>query len=104
MMDSIRGGDEGGQMPRRAKELTAKAVAAIRTPGFHAIGGVPGLYLQVTAGAGRSWVYRYKLGQRRRDMGLGSTAIYSLAEARERARGAARHAADGVDPLDARDA
>jgi hypothetical protein len=44
---------------------------AIKTPGMHAVGGVPSLYLQVTEGTGRSWVYRYKLSARRQDMGLG---------------------------------
>ena len=49
-------------MPKRAEELTALKVKAIKAPGLHAMGGVPGLYLQVTEGTGRSWVYRYKLG------------------------------------------
>jgi integrase len=91
-------------VPKRAAELTDRKVKAIKAPGMHAIGGVPGLYLQITAGAGRSWVYRYKLAGKRRDMGLGSTDLYSLAEARERARRASKQVAEGIDPIGAREA
>jgi hypothetical protein len=38
-------------------------------PGRHADGG--GLYLQVGSGGARSWVYRFKLDGREREMGLG---------------------------------
>ena len=89
-------------MPKKAAELTAKKVESIKAPGMHAVGGVPGLYLQVTAGQGRSWVYRYKLGERRRDMGLGPHDRLSLAEARQKARAARHGGRAGKDPIDAR--
>jgi hypothetical protein len=63
------------------------------------------LYLQVTAGSSsvsRSWVFRYELDGRRRDMGLGSVQTISLAEARERARHFRQQLLDGLDPLEAR--
>src|SRR5215213_2592324 len=100
MMGRTMDGSEAG----RAEELTALKVKAIRAPGFHAVGGVPGLYLQVTEGTGRSWVYRYKLGARRRDMGLGPADVIGLADARRRANEARRMVLDGIDPVETRKA
>jgi hypothetical protein len=48
-----------------------------------------GLYLQVTGGA-RSWIYRYTLNGRSREMGLGSLNAVTLSEARARAAEARR--------------
>jgi integrase len=69
-------------------------------PGLHPDGG--GLHLQVTGEAGRSWIYRYWVGGKARDMGLGPTHIVTLAEARDAARQARRLRAQGFDPIDAR--
>jgi integrase len=81
-----------------AKQLWSLAV------GDHADkGGVPGLYLQVSE-AGRSWIFRFQLHKRRREMGLGSLADVSLAEARDRARAARKLRSAGRDPLEARKA
>jgi len=44
-----------------------------------------GLYLRVAAAGSRSWVFRFQLAGKRRDMGLGSYPEISLAEARSRA-------------------
>jgi hypothetical protein len=52
----------------------------------------------------RSWVLRYQLHGRRRDMGLGSYPEVSLARAREKALDARRRLADRVDPLTIRPA
>lgn len=76
--------------------LSAKGVAAARE-GTHADGG--GLYLQVR-GTARSWIYRYQIGGRRREMGLGSAVVYGLADARGRRDEARRLVAEGIDPLD----
>ncbi|WP_312844136.1 tyrosine-type recombinase/integrase [Diaphorobacter nitroreducens] len=72
-------------MPKIAKQLSERAVAAIRADGRHAVGGVPGLHLRVK-GAARGWVLRIKVGEARRDMGLGSYPAVGLAEARDKAR------------------
>ena len=88
-------------MPRRALGLTARQVATIAAPGFYAAGGAPGLYLQVTGGA-RSWIYRYQVAGRRRDMGLGPAGAVSLAEARDKALAARRAILAGADPIEAR--
>jgi integrase len=43
----------------------------------------PGLLLVVKGNSASSWILRYQLGGRRRDMGLGSTRLLGLARARE---------------------
>jgi integrase len=74
-------------------------------PGMHADGG--NLYLQVTPARdgkrfNRSWIFRYRVNGRLRDMGLGSVDTLSLSEARERAREQRQKRLDGIDPIDAR--
>jgi integrase len=77
-------------------------VAAQTVPGYYPDGG--GLYLQVTASGAKSWILRYSLNKRAREMGLGSVAVYSLAEARQLVAAARRQIAAGVDPIDSRKA
>lgn len=89
-------------MPKQVAGLSARKVETIKTPGLFADGN--GLYLQVAASGSKSWILRYLLGGRRRDMGLGSVSIIGLAEARARAQEARRLIAAGVDPIDARKA
>lgn len=89
-------------MPKKAAGLSARKVETIRTPGLFADGG--GLYLQVTESGAKTWVYRFKLAGRRRDMGLGSLSTVSLAEARELAVDARKKAAVGIDPIEAKKA
>lgn len=69
-------------------------------PGYHADGD--GLYLQVTPSGARSWILRYQIGGRRREMGLGPVSLFGLAEARQRAAQQRRLLADGIDPIEAR--
>jgi integrase len=91
---------------RGIHRLTGASVRRVE-PGLYADGG--GLYLQVTKAAdgrniNRSWLFRYKVGKDRdRWMGLGSIYTVSLAEARERARGARLQRLDGIDPIAQRD-
>jgi integrase len=87
-------------MPKRAAGLTARRVETEKRPGSFADGG--GLYLQVAPTGARTWIFRYQMGGRRRDMGLGSTATFTLARARERALAARQLVADGIDPIDSR--
>src|SRR5437879_116329 len=87
-------------MPKRAAGLTARQVETRKSPGMVADGG--GLYLQVTPGGAKSWIFRYQVAGTRRDMGLGSARTLSLAEARDKARAARRLMVDGVDPIEAR--
>src|SRR5215469_318106 len=71
-------------------------------PGLHPDGG--GLYLQVTKGGARTWVYRFMLHGRAREMGLGPLYIVSLSEARDKAREARTLRHKGIDPIEARKA
>lgn len=85
-------------MPLKAKELTATAIKALKAEGRYAVGGVDGLYFRI-AGNSRAWVLRFKVGDKRRDHGLGSYPEVSLADAREAAREYRRKARAGIDPL-----
>jgi integrase len=87
-------------MSRKAAGLTARQVATLREPGYFADGN--GLYLQVTSTGAKTWIFRYAMAGRRRDMGLGSASLFSLAEARAKAIEAKRLVVAGVDPIDAR--
>lgn len=91
-------------MPKRVQEMTALQVRRLNSPGFHAVGGVPGLLLQVTPGEGRSWVLRTMVGGKRRSMGLGSYPGVSLSKAREAAASAREQIQAGIDPIAARKA
>src|SRR5205823_713495 len=96
----VQPADMEWRMPKKAAGLSARKVETTKNPGLFADGN--GLYLQVTATGAKTWIFRYKLGDRRRDMGLGSTAIVSLANARQRALDAKRLVAAGIDPIEAK--
>ena len=66
-------------------------------PGRHGDGR--GLFLYVKPSGSRSWVLRYQVQGRRRDLGLGAYPEISLAMARERAAEARRLIAMGDDPI-----
>ncbi len=59
--------------------------------------------LNITKRGNKSWIYRYQLNGKRREMGLGSLKDVSLPEARELAAGARKLHKRGVDPKDQRD-
>ncbi len=86
-------------MGSRADELKPLAVKGITRRGANFVGGVPGLALVVHASGTRSWILRYKIGGRRRDMGLGSYDNVSLASARDAARAARAAITAGKDPI-----
>ena len=87
---------------RALQQLTALVIARAKEPGYLADGG--GLYLQITAAGARSWVYRFALAKRRRDMGLGPFPAVSLAAARKLAADARALVKAGQDPIAAREA
>jgi integrase len=91
-------------MPKIAKALSAKEVNAIKTAGWHAVGGVAGLLLQVrdSGKSGlqtRSWILRTKIGSKRQPIGLGSYPQKSLAEARESAKQTLATISQGINPI-----
>lgn len=89
-------------MPRIAKELSALEVRRLITPGYHFVGGVPGLLLQVSESASRSWLLRVTVGSKRREIGLGPYPAVSLAGAREKAQVMRDEIAAGTDPVSKR--
>jgi len=86
-------------MPKIARELTAVEVNRLMKPGFHAVGGVPGLLLQVTDTGSRSWALRTVVGGKRRYMGLGGFPAVTLAQAKGKAREARAEIEAGIDPI-----
>lgn len=85
-------------MPKVAKQLSERAVGAIKAEGRHAVGGVPGLHLRVSAGH-RGWVLRVQVGDQRRDIGMGAYPAVGLSEAREKAREIHDGLREGKDPV-----
>jgi integrase len=89
-------------MPKIAKPLNDIQVRRISRIGWHAVGGVAGLLLQVRkpskegAQIPRSWILRVKVGDERQPIGLGSYPQVSLAEAREHAKKLVLEAKQGV--------
>lgn len=89
-------------MPRRAAGLSAVKVRTAK-PGRYGDG--KGLYLLVRSAESRFWLFRYRPHDgRMREMGLGSVADVSLAEAREKAENLYRTVKAGKDPLAEREA
>ena len=86
----------------KAEELAAIEVQRLRDSGFHAVGGVSGLYMQIDAKGNRSWILRAVIGGKRRDMGLGAFPDVTLAGAREKAREARLDIDRGIDPIEKR--
>jgi integrase len=80
--------------------MTALKIAKLKGPGRYCDGG--GLYLQIGKDEARSWIFRYSLRGKMRDMGLGSAAIIGLADARDFAAQCRKLTAIGIDPIDER--
>jgi integrase len=93
-------------------QLTARTIASKSSKGKYADGG--GLYLQVSASGGKSWMFRYagkrmisKSGKeyiKQIEMGLGSYPDIGLAEARDIAAVQRKIISEGKDPRVMRDA
>jgi len=87
-------------MPKVAKELTAVEIKRLPSlPGFHSVGGVTGLALNVKKSGAASWILRVKVGDKRKDIGMGSFPTVTLETARERARDAIELIAESKDPV-----
>lgn len=96
-------------MPRVAEELGPLAVKRLIHTGIkgncmYAVGGVAGLYMQVTPNGGKTWVLRVLVGEKRRDIGLGGFPTVTLAQARDKAREARDMISRGIDPVEERKA
>lgn len=87
-------------MSRQLNKLNSLQVKQLIKAGkanFFSDGG--GLYLQVSKLATGSWVFRYEIDQKRRAMGLGSTSVVSLVDARKAALEARQLLQQRLDPL-----
>lgn len=90
-------------MPKKLAHALTPLQVKNAKPGRHADGG--GLQLLVKESGARSWVYRYMLKGRSRDIGLGPAGgpgLVPLATARGLAEGLRRQVKAGIDPLQQR--
>lgn len=88
-------------MAHAINKLSATKINKLTKPGFHGDGG--GLYLQITQGGVKSWLFRYMKNGKARGMGLGPLHTVSLADARVLALAARKQLLDGIDPLYAKE-
>lgn len=68
------------------------------------MGGVAGLLMQVSDGGAQSWLLRVRVGDKRREIGLGPFPEVSLSKAREKAAQAKEAIRNGIDPVETRKA
>ena len=78
-------------------KLTVLKIKKIRKAGRYSDGNC--LYLVIKDTGARQWVLRLVIRGKRHDMGLGSSTLVSLEEARDLARQYRRIAREGGDPL-----
>lgn len=78
------------------------AVSRAKEAGYYGDGA--GLYLQVSKSGTKSWIFRYTLAKKQREMGLGPLHTVTLAQAREKAKACRASLLEGVDPLEVRNA
>lgn len=101
-MGGSLGGSGGAEAaptaPGRKPRLTAAMVRSAG-PGKYHDGGGTGLFLRVDPTGARFWIQRIVIRGKRREIGLGSFPLVSLAEAREAALENKRLAFRGGDPL-----
>jgi integrase len=78
-------------------KLTATGVRALKSAGSYGDGD--GLFLIVSATGSASWMVRAQKAGKRRDIGLGSAKIVTLAKARDRAAVVRSQIEAGLDPV-----
>lgn len=106
-------------MPPRAKELTPAQIKSLKHPGGKMpvkvpVGGVSGLYVQITPNNAKSWVLRTRYGdwaetkladgtiqrgRKKREIGLGAYPDILPGAARDRARETKAKLEAGIDPI-----
>jgi integrase len=84
---------------KKIKELTSIEIRRLSKNGRYPVGGVAGLSCQVRLPSGKSWILRVKIGEKRRDIGLGSFPDVSLSAARDKARETRALVKAGIDPI-----
>ena len=68
---------------RQLQRLTALKIGKLDAPGQYPDGG--NLYFQISETGSRSWIFKFTLRRRSREMGLGPLSLISLAAARAEA-------------------
>ncbi len=86
-------------MPKIAKELSPLEIKRLTDAGYHAVGYVPGLHLQVATSGARSWILRVRVGDRRREIGLGAYPSVTLADVKLKAQHERDKIKNGIDPV-----
>ncbi|WP_296943849.1 Arm DNA-binding domain-containing protein [uncultured Massilia sp.] len=71
-------------MARLIEKLSPLEVSKKTKPGYYGDGA--GLWLQVSPTGSKSWIFRYTIAGKQREMGLGPFHAVSLAEARTKAK------------------
>jgi integrase len=78
--------------------LSAAKVRTLKEPGDYLDGR--GLYLQVRSETSKSWLLKYTLDKKAREMGLGALEVVSLGEARGSRDAYRKLLKDGTDPIE----
>lgn len=105
IIKGIEQGTEKSVMPKILVNALTPPTVKHAKPGRHGDGN--GLFLLVKNTGKRSWVFRFKLAGRERDMGLGGAGgpgAVTLADARAKAAELRRLVQAGIDPLVEREA
>jgi len=89
-------------MARVIGKLSIPKISKAKKPGLYSDGG--GLYLNVGPTGGKSWIFRFMLRGKAREMGLGPLHTISLSDARELAIECRKKLLKGIDPLEDRNA
>ena len=87
-------------MARTVERLTDLKVRKLTEPGRYPDGA--GLLLQIATAGTKSWIYRFMLNGKSREMGLGPFPLISLSEARAAATDARKLCFNGIDPIEER--
>jgi integrase len=87
-----------------AKAISTQQQAENASPGVYRVKDAKGLYFKKGEGGSGSWIYRFRFGGKRPEMGLGALAEATLSEARDRTEEARRQVKAGVNPILARGA
>jgi len=85
---------------RDSGKLSALKVSKLKDPGRYGDG--LGLWLQITPTGTKSWLFRYMIAGRAREMGLGPLHTISLADARQKATDCRKLLLEGRDPIEVR--
>ena len=93
---------QGAIMPKKLSNVLTPLAVKNAKPGRHADGG--GLHLLVKESGARSWVYRFMLSGKSRDVGLGAAGPegISLSQARDVRDALRLKVKAGIDPLEER--